>query len=314
MTREILERGTHIPFIIRFPGTKNAGTVNDQLISSVDFAPTVLSLAGIQIPAYMQGHAFEGAQKSATPRMYVFAGRDRMDTEYDRVRMVRDRRYRYLLNYMPEKTYYQNIEYRLNIPMMKEILALRDAGKLDSIQASWFHTKPPEELYDVQNDPYELHNLVNDPAYQNQLQAVRTAYREWLQKTGDRGSVSEKQMITQMWAGKSTAPVTAQPVITTTSGAMIISCATKGASIGYRISKAGVVAAVQKHVVQSWDFGVILGGAKNGSTITVAPAWNIYKGESIPVQKGDTLVVNAMRIGYQPAIVKYVDGKTFTMQ
>ena len=89
MKREILERGTHIPFIVRFPGGEHAGTQDNEMINGVDFAPTVLSLAGVKIPAYMQGQAFLGNQKSKTPRKYVFAGRDRMDTEYDRVRMVR---------------------------------------------------------------------------------------------------------------------------------------------------------------------------------------------------------------------------------
>src|SRR5206468_8490505 len=121
MKREILERGTHIPFIIRLPDAEHAGTVNDGLISGVDFAPTVLSLAGVPIPSYMQGQAFLGTQKAKTPRKYVFAARDRMETEYDRVRMVRDKHYQYLYNFMPEKPYYQNIEYRLSIPMMKDI-------------------------------------------------------------------------------------------------------------------------------------------------------------------------------------------------
>jgi N-sulfoglucosamine sulfohydrolase len=103
MKREVLERGTHIPLIVRFPGATNAGTVDTGLISAVDFAPAVLSLAGVPIPAYMQGQAFLGPQKTKTPRQYVFAARDRMDTEYDRVRMVRDKQFRYLYNYMPGK-------------------------------------------------------------------------------------------------------------------------------------------------------------------------------------------------------------------
>jgi arylsulfatase A-like enzyme len=91
-----------VPLIVRFPGGKRGGTTNAELISGIDFAPTVLSLAGIPVPPYMQGQAVLGEQRAKTPRRYVFAARDRMDTEYDRVRMVRDSRYRYLYNYMPE--------------------------------------------------------------------------------------------------------------------------------------------------------------------------------------------------------------------
>src|SRR5882724_8216098 len=172
MKREILERGTHIPFVVRFPGGKNAGTVNNDLVSSVDFAPTILSLAGINVPSYMQGQAFLGTEKSKRPRKYVFAGRDRMDTEYDRVRMVRDTRYRYIYNYMPEKKYYQDIEFRLSIHLIKEIIQWRDEKKLDAVQASWFKTKPVEELYDVETDPYELNNLVHDPLYADKLKEM----------------------------------------------------------------------------------------------------------------------------------------------
>lgn len=192
MKREVLERGTHIPFILRFPGGKDAGTVNDDLINGVDFAPTVLSLAGVPIPAHMQGQAFLGNQKAKASRKYVLAARDRMDTEDDRVRMARDKRYRYLYNYMPEKPYYQNLTYRLNVPMMKEILKLRDERKLDSVRMAWFKTKPSEELYDVQNDPNELHNLVNNPKYKNKLEELRTAFQNWTKKGRGYGQHSGK--------------------------------------------------------------------------------------------------------------------------
>jgi len=239
MKREVLERGIHIPFIIRFPHAKDAGTLNDELISSVDFGPTVLSLAEVKIPSYMQGIPFLGSQKFKTSRKYIFAGRDRMDTEYDRVRAVRDKRYEYLYNYEPDKPYYQNIEYRLSIPMMKEFLQLRDEGKLDSVQMSWFKTKPVEELYDVEKDPNELHNLANDPKYKNKLIELRNLFNEWTKNVGDMGSVPEKEMIAKWWNGKNEPPATDTPHIANTSNGVKITCDTKGASIGYRIVKVG---------------------------------------------------------------------------
>ena len=256
MKREVLERGIHIPLIIHFPNNVNAGIVNNQLISSVDFAPTILSLAGVQIPSYMQGEAFLGTQKSKKTRKYIYAGRDRMDTEYDRVRAVRDIRYEYLYNYEPDKPYYQNIQYRLSIPMMQEFLQLRDEGKLDSTQMNWFKTKPVEELYDVDNDPDELHNLANQPAYKNKLLELRNAFNKWTKKFGDLGSLQEKQMIAQWWNGKNEPPATDSPkVIKTTNGVKII-CNTKGASVGYRIIKQGGEKPVM-HTITSWDFGVL---------------------------------------------------------
>jgi len=305
MKREILERGTHIPLVIRFPGKKNAGTANNDLISSVDFAPTILSLAGIPVPSYMQGQAFLGAQKVNTPRKYVFAGRDRMDSEYDRVRMVRNSRFRYLYNYMPEKKYYQDLQFRLSVPLMKEILQLRDEKKLDATQASWFKTKPVEELYDVQADPYELHNLVSDPLYANQLKELRAAFQEWTKTVGDMASTQESAMIKKMWNGSDSMPLTATPEIEKLPGGIKISCATKGASIGYRIVPKNSTPE-EKHTIQSWDFAVILGGAKNGSQVPAAPSWNVYHGETIHLTQTDTLKVNAMRIGYSPATAEQV--------
>lgn len=307
MKREIIERGTHIPFIIRFPGMKNAGTVDDEMISEVDFAPTVLSLAGVEVPAYMQGQAFLGAQKSATPRKYCYAGRDRMDTEYDRVRSVRDNRYRYVYNYMPDKPYYQDIEYRKNIPMMKEILELKDEGKLPATTMAWFDTKPKEELYDEVNDPYDLHNLATDPDYQNKLVEMRAAFQNWTNKVGDLSGMSEKDMIKKMWNGADHPPATDTPEITRTSGGVQILCDTKGASIGYRVIRAGSDETTVMKPVQSWDFGVIFKPDIEGTEQPLPESWDVYKNnEVIHLNKGDTLKVNAMRIGFTPATVDFV--------
>jgi arylsulfatase A-like enzyme len=301
MKREILERGTHIPFIVHLQKGKGAGTVNGDLVSEVDFAPTVLSLAGVKLPSYLQGQAFLGDQKAKEPRKYVFAGRDRMDTEYDRVRMVRDKRFQYLYNYFPQKPYYQNIEYRLSIPMMKEFLQLRDEGKLDSNQAAWFHTKPVEEFYDLETDPHELHNLVNLPQYQSQLNAFRAAYQEWNKKIGDLGALDEKEMIRQMWLGGNEPPKTEMPVITRTKQGILLSCKTPGASIGYRVAGKGSPVAPEMHTALTWDYTWIFNPAINGTKKPAAPIWTIYEGETIHVNKGDTLIVNAMRIGFKPA-------------
>ena len=306
MKREVLERGTHIPLIIRFPGRmpEQRGLRNDQLVSAVDFAPTVLSLAGIKSPAYMQGQAFLGKYSAAKPRAYVYAARDRMDTEYDRVRMVRDKRYRYLYNFMPEKPYYQDIAFRLDIPMMKEILDMKTKGTLPAATAAWFGTKPVEELYDVEKDPWEMHNLASDPAYKAKLDELRGVFKSWVAKVGDRSDIPEKDMIAKMWDGAPSAPVTAEPVFTMKDGAVTIACATPGASIGYRINSSTTVAP-EMHTVQTWDYGLTMGIAKNGNAVPAQPVWNVYDGKPVKLAKGDTLVVNAMRIGFKPAVTKY---------
>ncbi|MBD2755635.1 sulfatase family protein [Spirosoma validum] len=278
--RELYDRGLRVPMIIRMPekfrvkGSKPAGSIDDQLISFVDLAPTMLSLANLPLPTYLQGQAFLGEKKAAAPRKYIFAGRDRMDMPVDRVRAVSDGRYKYCRNFMPEKPFYQDVDYRLSIPMMKEMLQLRDEGKLNATQMMWFRkTKPVEELYDTQTDPNEFTNLIDKPAYKAKLTELRGQMDAWLKKVGDRSAVPEKEMIKQMWNGASEPPRTAQPEIVMAGNAATIRCATPGASVGY-VLKQG---ADQQNV------------------------WQVYGGEKLTLQTGDSLRVVAQRIGYLPS-------------
>jgi hypothetical protein len=278
--REVYDRGLRVPMIIRIPetfrvaGAKPAGTIDNQLISFVDLAPTVLSLASLPLPDYLQGQAFLGPRRSASPRKYIFAGRDRMDMPVDRVLAVGDGRYKYYRNFMPEKPYYQDIEFRLGIPMMKEIIQLRDQGKLNSTQMMWFRpTKPAEELCDTQADPDEFVNLATKPAMKAKLQELRTQLDTWLAKVGDQGALSEAEMLRRMWNGGDGPPQTADPELLTSGNSVTIRCATPGASVGY----------ILKH------------GAEQ------ANSWRVYGGETLTLQAGDSLRVVAHRIGYLPS-------------
>jgi arylsulfatase A-like enzyme len=212
--RELYDRGLHVPLVVRFPGKANAGKRESSLISSIDFAPTVLSLAGIQPPSYMQGKAFLGKYKTKELHRYVYAARDRMDTEYDRVRAVRDNQYKYIRNFHPELPLYQNVSYRLQQDMMKEMLQMKDNGQLNDVQMKWFvPNKPTEELYDVRNDPYELNNLAADPKHQATLMRLRKEMDRWLAEVKDLGAIEEKQLISRMWNEGDQPPVTEDVIV-----------------------------------------------------------------------------------------------------
>lgn len=241
--REIYDRGLRVPYIVRFPktmtpvkGQKIAGSKDTALISSIDWAPTVLSLAGIKPPDWMQGKAFLGKFKNLKPRQFVFAARDRLDSEYDRVRSVSDGRFQYVYNFQPEKPRYMDIDYRKSQPSMREILRFRDAGKLNADQMIWFNpTKPREEFYDLQMDSHQLHSLIDDPLYETALNRLRNAYREWQKSTLDLGAIPEKDLVKQMWQGADMPPTTANPSISVKNQKVTIQCATEGASIAYKI-------------------------------------------------------------------------------
>ncbi|MGE0589837.1 MAG: sulfatase [Cyclobacteriaceae bacterium] len=309
MKRELYERGTHIPFIVKYPMGANAGKVNTTLISGVDFAPTVLSIAGIPIPNYMEGKAFLGDQKAEHPRKYVFSARDRMATRYDRVRAVSDGRYKYLYNYMPELPYYQDLAFRKAIPLMKEILEQNENGKTNSKLKVWFESKPKEELYDTQTDPDEFLNLVDNPKYAEKLNELRAAFQSWTDVTGDMGNVPEKEMLSNWWDGNSEPPKTAEPMIIQTDKGIKLHCDTEGASIGYKIVKNGESRTVN-HKIYSFDFGAMGGRvAKNGTDFSSERPWSVYiPGKVINLSKGDTLIVNAKRIGYEESTITHIEG------
>lgn len=276
--REITQRGLRVPFIVKNPLDNKKNIVDNQIISFVDLAPTMLSLAEIPLPKYFQGQAFLGSQKRQNPRQYAFAARDRADSEYDRVRSVHDGRFQYLRNYMPEKPYYQNIRYRLQQAGMQSILKLKEEGKLNEIQMQWFRSsKPKEELYDCETDPHQLHNLAELPQYQNKLNALRKVYNAWIEKVGDMAVEPEMDMVHRWWNGKDEPPTTETPKVQVQSSKTILSCATKGASIGYK-----------KH----WKDRI----------------WQVYT-EPIQLSKGDSLYVIAQRIGYKKSEVVATIGK-----
>ena len=114
-----------------------AGQVCEDLVSTVDLGPAMLSLAGIDVPAHMQGRAFLGHQ-AQPPREYIYASRDRHDEAYDMVRAVRDRRFKYIRNYRPDLPYLAWIPYRNRHPIVQEMWRLHLADELDETQRAMF--------------------------------------------------------------------------------------------------------------------------------------------------------------------------------
>jgi arylsulfatase A-like enzyme len=208
--RWLYDSGLHIPLIIKWPGKLNPGTVNDQLISSIDFGPTVLSLADVKIPVHMQGRPFLGKQ-SSEPRQYVFGARDRVDESYDMIRSVRSKDYLYIRNFYPNEPFNIWVPYLNKMPIMKEILRLDATGKLTRDQKKWMaDTRPPEEFYDVNKDPYQINNLIEDPKYIMVIKEMRQQQDKWASETSDMGRMNESEMIEQMWPG-GRQPVTDNP-------------------------------------------------------------------------------------------------------
>lgn len=198
--RWLYDSGTHIPLIIRVPEKFQKSldisslATDNQLISAVDFAPTVLNIAGIDPPSYLQGRAFLGLHLSP-PRKFVYGARDRMDERYDIIRTVRGPQYRYIRNFEPLKPYYQYMNTPEKGATMQEIRKKEASGQLDPVMALFSaHEKPVEELYDTHADPFEIHNLADDPAFSQRLSEMRHALSKWQNEIGDVGLIPEAEI------------------------------------------------------------------------------------------------------------------------
>jgi uncharacterized sulfatase len=202
--RWIYESGTHVPLIVRIPpkfrrpGQGAPGSVSEQLVSLLDLPPTMMKLAGIPVPEHFQGRAFLGNDLPAQ-REYIYTIRDRMDERYDMMRGVRDERFKYIRNYQPYKPYFQVINYMEQEHTMRELRRLHALGQLPPKAAQFMaEHKPSEELYDLQADPHEVHNLIDQVAARPELAAaldrLRAAHRSWILETRDTGLIPEPEL------------------------------------------------------------------------------------------------------------------------
>ena len=194
--RALYDTGLKVPLVIKFQNNLKKGSYDDRLFSFVDFAPTLLSWAGIAPPKVMQGKAQFGMYADSAKSKYIFASSDRFDEMYDRLRAVRSGRFKYIRNYNLEISNALAVNYREQMPMMQNMMTLEASGKLDSIPSLWFRTpKPEEELYDLQNDPFELVNLSGQIKFQDTLVSLRRTLDSWIEETNDKGRVPEKELI-----------------------------------------------------------------------------------------------------------------------
>jgi arylsulfatase A-like enzyme len=187
------EQGCAVPLIVRWPGRVPTGSVNEELVSLIDVTATTLFAAGLPIPRRMHGRLLLGPE--ARPREFLFTARDRIDETLDRVRTVRDGRFKYIRNYEPDRPYYQTfryIEFEEYNPLNALMKRLHAVGKLTPEQDRMFaERRPREELYDLDADPFEFQNLAAAPEHSAMLKRLRAALDRWIKETGDQGAIPE---------------------------------------------------------------------------------------------------------------------------
>lgn len=199
--RWLYQSGLHVPLIVHVPEKYKhlapegyaPGAKIDRLVGFIDLAPTVLSLVGIQPPAYMQGDAFMGEFNTPAPD-YMYAFRGRMDERLDLLRAVRNDRFLYIRNFMPHKAYGQYLNYMFQTPTTQVWKRLYDEGKLEPQQRVFWERKPFEELYDLEQDPEQIRNLAESAEHREVLNEMRGVLTEWQFAIRDVGLLPEDEM------------------------------------------------------------------------------------------------------------------------
>ncbi len=190
----LYDGGLHVPLVIadfRAQGFAQPGTTDDALISGLDLGTSALALAGIPVPDYMEGVNF--FSKDFNGRDYVISTRDRCDFTIDRIRSVRSKRFKYIRNFLTDRPYtqptYMDVDGVEFVQVMRQLHA---ENKLDANQAHFFSDKRPfEELYDLENDPYELNNLAGVAESEDVLKEYAAILDNWIAETDDQGQYPE---------------------------------------------------------------------------------------------------------------------------
>lgn len=199
----LYNEGTHVPLVIRGPGVE-AGAIREDLVEHIDLAATSLRVAGIGLPASMQGEDLLG--EGYQPKDAVFAARDRCDETVERIRSVRTDRYLYIRNYHPERPHFQPNAYKDGKSIVKTLRGLHESKELSALSERLLFspTRPAEELYAWREDPWQLTNLAGDPRYRSELEQHRSRLDRWVTETGDRGAESEAMYDSdmQVYVGK----------------------------------------------------------------------------------------------------------------
>ena len=194
--RYCFDEGHRCAMIVRIPekwrhlAPAAAGSEIKAPVSYIDLAPTVLSLAGIERPAHMQGTAFLGAH-IAKPKTYAFGMRNRMDERYDMIRTVTDGRYRYIRNYAPHRIWGQHGNFEWLAKGYQDWEAAHLAGRLDATKDAFWRTKPFEQFFDLQTDKDQINNLIDAPAQAARINAMRRALDAHMLSVNDNGFIPE---------------------------------------------------------------------------------------------------------------------------
>ena len=185
----LYDEGIQVPLIAWFPDEHLAGTVREDPVVHIDVAATSLELADIEIPDYIQGQSLFGKEE---PRTSIISGRDRCDETVDCIRCIRTKRFKYIRNFLSHRPHLQRNQYKDGKDIIQELRNMHANGELNSLQSRVLAaTRPVEELYDLEVDPFETNNLAGRPDYEFTQAGLRTQLYDWMVNESDVGLIPE---------------------------------------------------------------------------------------------------------------------------
>lgn len=204
----VYESGLHVPLVIRIPEKwkhlvdADAGSRVGGFVSFIDFGPTALKLAGLEVPEGVDGKPFLGdgvemAEVNARDEAFGYA--DRFDEKYELIRTLRKGDLKYHRNY--EAFYPDGLQnnYRYRMLAFAEWRDLHRAGKLNAVQSQFFEPKAAEALYDLRLDPHETNNLAEDPKHAAALADLRGRLQNWVKGMPDLSFYPESVLVEEAW-------------------------------------------------------------------------------------------------------------------
>lgn len=293
------EAGLREPLIVRWPGRVEAGGSVAHVVSTMDLAPTMLAMCGLDVPAHMHGQVLIDAEGRVSDelRKYAFSARDRMDEQPDASRTVRDNRFRYIRHLHPDRSAMGYLYYADHLGTWAELRRLvKEESALDTAmgqrgtiltEAQRRLVEPhgvAEELYDHDSDTHEQHNLASDPAYADDLTRLSAALDDWLLTVGDLGQMPEAELLEAWRPGGQ--PYPTDPVVASWDGDLVtLTCATPGAVLGWTTVAPGTASAAPSVMLRLWTED--------------SRAWHLYTGPFVPPD--GQVWAKAWRIGYVPS-------------
>lgn len=169
----VAEQGLKVPFIVRWPGVVEANSVSETMLNFVDILPTFLDIIGADIPQDLDGKSFQPTLKGNTDPIhdYIFSLATKQNIQKCKVfpsRAIRGKRFKFIRNYNSIEVVESN--YGSN-PVINAFI--REG-------AESFPNVPFEELYDLELDPYQEQNLINNPEYLEQKNRLSSALENWM--------------------------------------------------------------------------------------------------------------------------------------